>query len=123
MAPCVEVRFTRSNKKDDIIKVQKIETDWYSVLYKDKDSKKSYEFQCTYDEFLEYLEIAFDFVSFDQIDPYDGVQFSIPNYPLVYCTLRRLRNKRFKMTLWKVFNSIRDEYWPTFEETSDVEMD
>ncbi len=122
MAPVVQIRFTREDKKDDVITVEKLNHDWYNVTYKDKLSRKVYVFQSSFDGFLNYLELAFEFVSFDQIDPYEGVQFSIPNYPLVYCNVKRLRNQRFLTTVWKVLEAVHSD-WPEYEASSDMEID
>jgi hypothetical protein len=122
MTPAIQIRFTREDKKDDVITVEKVNYDWYYITYKDKLSSKVYTFQSTFDDFLDYLELTFNFVKYDQIDPYEGVQFSIPNYPLVFCTMKRLRNQKFLNTLWKVLQTVHNE-WPEHESSSDVEMD
>ena len=122
MSPVVQIRFNREEKKDDVITVEKVNEDWYYITYKDKLSQKVYNFQSNFDGFLDYLELTFDFVTYDQIDPYEGVQFSIPNYPIVYCNIKRLRNKKFRSTVWKVLESIHED-WPEEDKSYFMELD
>lgn len=122
MVPVIQVRFTREDKKDDVITVDKVSADWYYITYRDKFSEKIYTFQCTFDGFLDYLELAMDFVGYDQIDPYEGAQFAIPNYPVIYCRMKRLRNQKFRSTLWKVLESVHED-WPEAEKSHYMEVD
>ena len=127
MTPSIQIRFTRDTSqeggnKDDVVTVEKVNCDWYYITYKDKFSDKTYTFQSTFDGFLDYLESALEFVSFDQIDPYDGVQFSIPSYPIVYCSIKRLRNKRFLNRLWKVLESLHND-WPDYDPDDKMDLD
>jgi len=114
-APIV-VYLTRSKTNEDVDDIIKISPSsknerLLNVYYKDKESKKNYSFEDTWDNVVVYLKRILMVLPFDS-DPFHAVQFTLPAYPSVMIQVDDiLDDDVFIETVFEMMKSIADG-WP-----------
>jgi hypothetical protein len=110
------VYLTRSKKnadKDDVIKIRPSSTNerLLNVYYLDKDSKKNYTFDDSWDNIVTYLKRILTVLPVDS-DPFTSVQFTLPAYPSIMIHVEDLEyEEAFIDTVFTMMKSVVDG-WP-----------
>ena len=113
-------RSKRDAKSDDIIKIRPSERNerLLNVYYEDKDSKKNYTFDDTWDNVVAYLKRILTVLPFDS-DPFYSVQFTLPAYPSVMIRVDDLDYEQtFVDTVFSMMKSVVDG-WPVSQRKKD----
>jgi hypothetical protein len=103
----------KTSKSDDVIKIRPSEENEHllNVLYLDKDSKKNYTFDDSWENIVVYLQRILKVLPYDS-DPFRSVQFTLPAYPSVMIKVDDLEyEKEFIATLFDMMKSIVYD-WP-----------
>jgi hypothetical protein len=103
----------KTSKSDDVIKIRPSENNerLLNVLYLDKDSKKNYTFDDTWDNVVVYLQRILTVLPYDS-DPFNAVQFTLPAYPSVMIKVADLEyEEEFLTTVFDMMKSVVNG-WP-----------
>lgn len=122
LAPIV-IYLTRSKRNaesDDVIKIRPSPKNdrLLNVYYLDKDSKKNYTFDDTWDNVVLYLQRILSVLPYDS-DPFYSVQFTLPAYPSLMIRVEDLPDDEdFVDTVFVMMKSVVDG-WPVSERKKD----
>jgi hypothetical protein len=103
----------KTSKSDDIIKIRPSEDNerLLNVLYLDKDSKKNYTFDDSWDNVVLYLQRILTVLPYDS-DPFKSVQFTLPAYPSVMIKVEDLEyEEKYLATVFDMMKSVVNG-WP-----------
>jgi hypothetical protein len=100
----IEIRFLRKGLKassDDVIRIRPCEDDSHKfhIVYQDRFSDKKWEFFENWKGVCAYLTQIFTVLPYDT-DPYFGVQFSLPAYPMVMLNVEDLEEPVLMNRIW-----------------------
>jgi len=98
---------------DDVIKIQPSQDKQglLNVYYKDKESKKNYTFDDTWEKVAVYLRRIFTVLPYDS-DPFESVQFTLPAYPSVMLKVEDIPyEEEFLQTMFRMMRSVVNG-WP-----------
>lgn len=100
----IEIRFLRKGLKassDDVIRIRPCEDDSqkFHIVYQDRFSAKKWEFFENWKGVCAYLTQIFTVLPYDT-DPYFGVQFSLPAYPMVMLDVEDLEEPHLMNRIW-----------------------
>lgn len=100
----IEIRFLRKGLKassDDVIRIRPCEDDCqkFHIVYQDRFSDKKWEFYENWKGVCAYLTQIFTVLPYDT-DPYFGVQFSLPAYPMVMLDVEDLEEPHLMNRIW-----------------------
>ena len=112
----IEIRFLRKGLKassDDVIRVRPCEDDPHKflIVHQDRHSDKKWEFYENWNGVCTYLSQIFTVLPYDT-DPYFGVQFSLPAYPIVMLDVDDLDEPVLMKRVWDMLETT-GRGWPT----------
>lgn len=113
-------RTKRDATTDDIIKIRPSEKDvrLLNVYYNDKDSKKNYSFEDTWEHVATYLKRILTVLPLDS-DPFYSVQFTLPAYPSIMIHVEDLEyEQEYIDTVFAMMKSVVNG-WPVSQRLKD----
>jgi hypothetical protein len=111
----IEIRFLRAGLKsdsDDVIRIRPCEDDFqkFHVVHQDRNSEKKWEFYENWNGVCSYLTQIFTVLPYDT-EPYSGVQFSLPAYPIIMLGVNDLDEPVLMDHVWDMLETT-GRGWP-----------
>ena len=112
----IEIRFLRKgleSNNDDVIRIRPFEDDFqkFHIVHQDRFSEKKWEFYENWNGVRAYLSQIFTVLPYDT-DPFSGVQFSLPAYPIIMVNVEDLDESPLMEGVWDMLETT-GRGWPT----------
>ena len=97
------IRDSNNSKMDDLVKIQPIDYNMVSVVFKDRANKSEHTIHMSKSAVSSYFLNLFDILSYDR-EPYEAVQVNFPGFPCTYMNpkdfISSSTRERMQSMLW-----------------------